>query len=118
MDEVGFIHGVIDTDNISISGETFDYGPCAFMNSYDPETTYSSIDYNNSIHLNLWIILKWKHFKITEALLPIIHKNKEKSIQLAKSSIGKFDELWEEVLFHDAQKIGFGNNKKEITSIS
>ena len=46
---VGFIHGVMNTDNTSISGETFDYGPCAFMNSFNPETTYSSIDYNLSL---------------------------------------------------------------------
>ena len=43
---VGFIHGVINTDNTSITGESFDYGPCAFINSYDPFKTYSSIDYN------------------------------------------------------------------------
>ena len=48
---VGFIHGVMNTDNTSISGESFDYGPCAFMNNYNPETVYSSIDYNGRYKL-------------------------------------------------------------------
>ena len=81
-------------------------------NSYDPETTYSSIDYNKRYSFgNQPIILKWNISRFAEALLPIIHENKEKSIQLAKSSIEKFDELWEEKYYSMMlKKIGFRNN--------
>ena len=79
------------------------------MNSYDPETTYSSIDYNKRYSFgNQPIILKWNISRFAEALLPIIHENKEKSIQLANSSIEKFDELWEEKYYSMMlKKIGF-----------
>jgi len=92
---VGFIHGVMNTDNTSISGESFDYGPCAFMNTYNPETVYSSIDYNGRYAFgNQPKIIKWNILRFAEALLPIIHHNKDKSIQLAQSVINKFDEVW------------------------
>ena len=109
---VGFIHGVINTDNPSISGESFDYGPCAFMNTYDPETVYSSIDYNGRYAFgNQPKIIKWNILRFAEALLPIIHKNKEKSIQLAQSVINKFDTIWEKKYYGMMlKKIGFKNN--------
>ncbi len=93
---VGFIHGVMNTDNTSISGESFDYGPCAFMNTYNPDTVYSSIDFNGRYSFgNQPKIIKWNILKFAEALLPIIHHNKDKSIQLAQSVINNFDEVWE-----------------------
>ena len=93
---VGFIHGVMNTDNTSISGESFDYGPCAFMNTYNAGTVYSSIDYNGRYAFgNQPKIIKWNISKLAEALLPIIHHNKDKSIQLAQSVIDNFDEIWE-----------------------
>ncbi len=109
---VGFIHGVINTDNTSISGESFDYGPCAFMNTYDPETVYSSIDYNGRYAFgNQPKIIKWNILRFAEALLPIIHKNKEKSIQLAQSVINKFDAIWKKKYYGMMlKKIGFKNN--------
>ena len=92
---VGFIHGVMNTDNTSISGETFDYGPCAFMNKYNPEQIYSSIDYNRRYAFgNQGIVIKWNISRFAESLLPIIHKDKNKSIKLAQSTIDKFDEIW------------------------
>ena len=92
---VGFIHGVMNTDNTSISGEAFDYGPCAFINTYKPETTYSSIDYNKRYSFgNQPKIIKWNILRFAETLLPIIHQDKEKSIQLAQSVIDNFDDLW------------------------
>ncbi|MBF24934.1 MAG: hypothetical protein CMP49_00215 [Flavobacteriales bacterium] len=92
---IGFIHGVMNTDNTSISGETFDYGPCAFLNSYKPEKTYSSIDhYNRYSYGNQPIIIKWNIARFAESLLPIIHQNQEKSIKLAQSVIDQFDLLW------------------------
>ena len=94
---VGFIHGVMNTDNTSISAESFDYGPCAFINTYNPEKTYSSIDNNGRYSYgNQSKILKWNILRFAEALLPIIHHRKDKSIQLAEDIIKKFDKVWEE----------------------
>ena len=78
---VGFIHGVMNTDNTSISGESFDYGPCSFMNNYDPNTVYSSIDHNGRYAFgNQPKIIKWNILRFAEALLPVIHQNEKKSI--------------------------------------
>ncbi len=113
---VGFIHGVMNTDNTSISGESFDYGPCAFMNTYHPDTVYSSIDYNGIYAFgNQPKIIKWNILKFAEALLPIIHHNKDKSIQLAQSIIDKFDEIWKKKYYSMMlKKIGFNKHKIEL----
>ena len=85
---VGFIHGVINTDNISISGETIDYGPCAFMNRYDHNTVYSSIDkFGRYSFGNQGIITKWNISRFAEALLPLIHNKKDIAIKLAQKYI-------------------------------
>ena len=109
---VGFIHGVMNTDNTSISGESFDYGPCAFINAYDPKKTYSSIDHNGRYSFgNQSKILKWNISRFAEALLPIIHHRREKSIQLADNIIKKFDKVWEEKYYDMMlRKIGFHCN--------
>ena len=92
---VGFIHGVMNTDNTAISGETFDYGPCAFLNSYHPKTAYSSIDRNGRYAFgNQERIIKWNITRFAEALLPIIHHNSAKALQLAQSTIDEFDDIW------------------------
>ena len=109
---VGFIHGVMNTDNTSISAESFDYGPCAFINAYNPEKSYSSIDKNGRYSFgNQSEILKWNIFRFAEALLPIIHHSKDKSIQLAEDIINKYDEVWEEKYYDMMlKKIGFDCN--------
>ena len=109
---VGFIHGVMNTDNTSISGESFDYGPCSFMNNYDPNTVYSSIDHNGRYaYGNQPKIIKWNILRFAEALLPVIHQNEKKSIQLAQSVIDKFDEYWEKTYYSMMlKKIGFKNH--------
>ena len=79
---VGFIHGVMNTDNMTISGETIDYGPCAFMDKYDPKTVFSSIDHNGRYaYLNQPVILVWNLTKLAETLIPLIDENKEKSVK-------------------------------------
>ena len=94
---VGFIHGVMNTDNTSISSETFDYGPCAFMNQYDPSTVYSSIDRNSRYAFgNQPNILKWNMVRLAEALLPLIDEDSDKAIEIAQELIGKFDSIWHE----------------------
>ena len=94
---VGFIHGVMNTDNTSISSETFDYGPCAFMNQYHPGTVYSSIDRNSRYAFgNQPPILQWNMVRLAEALLPLFDENTEKAIEIAQGLIGEFESIWNE----------------------
>lgn len=94
---VGFVHGVMNTDNVSISGETFDYGPCAFMNAYHPDTVYSSIDTTGRYSFgNQPNIIKWNIARLAEALLPLIHPEPTTALQLAQACIDAFDDLWVE----------------------
>ena len=85
---VGFVHGVMNTDNTAISGETIDYGPCAFMDHYDPATVFSSIDqdgryaYGNQPKIALWNLARF-----AEALLPLLDKNRERAVELAQAEL-------------------------------
>jgi serine/tyrosine/threonine adenylyltransferase len=93
---VGFIHGVMNTDNVSIAGETIDYGPCAFMNSYHPETVFSSIDSNARYAFGSQPnITQWNIASLASALLSIIHDDKEQSIALAQEIINEFPSLYQ-----------------------
>ena len=113
---VGFLHGVMNTDNTAISGEAFDYGPCAFINRYNPKTSYSSIDYNKRYAFgNQPGIIKWNISRFAESLIPIIHQNKDKSIQLAQSVIDDFDDLWNNKYYGMMlNKIGIKHNDKTL----
>ena len=92
---VGFIHGVMNTDNVSISGETIDYGPCAFMDTYDPATVFSSIDRQGRYaYGNQPYIAGWNLVRFAETLLPLLHDNKEKATQLAENAIAEFTQLY------------------------
>jgi uncharacterized protein YdiU (UPF0061 family) len=88
---VGFVHGVMNTDNMAISGETIDYGPCAFMEGFDPATVYSSIDaggryaYGNQPH-----IAQWNLARFAEALLPLLHHEEKHAVEMAVDSLGAF----------------------------
>jgi uncharacterized protein YdiU (UPF0061 family) len=90
---VGFIHGVMNTDNTSISGETIDYGPCAFMDEYNPSTVFSSIDemgryaYGNQPRIALWNLTR-----LAECLLPLFSDDKDKAIEQAQFALGEFAE--------------------------
>ncbi|MBA4302692.1 MAG: YdiU family protein [Sphingobacteriaceae bacterium] len=92
---VGFIHGVMNTDNSSVSGESFDYGPCAFMNAYHPATVYSSIDEQGRYAFgNQPNIIKWNLARFAEALLPLMAPEKEAAIALAQDALDAFDARW------------------------
>ena len=94
---VGFIHGVMNTDNMSISGETIDYGPCAFMDTYDPKTVFSSIDHmGRYAYCNQPIITKWNLSRFAECLIPMIDKNQKKAIEMATEIINTFEKKYEE----------------------
>jgi uncharacterized protein YdiU (UPF0061 family) len=93
---VGFIHGVMNTDNMSISGETIDYGPCAFMDSYDPKTVFSSIDQlGRYAYDNQPKITKWNLTRFAECLIPLMSKNEDKAIKLATDALDKFEQNYE-----------------------
>ena len=92
---VGFIHGVMNTDNMSISGETIDYGPCAFMNVYNPDTVFSSIDKSGRYSFgNQPNIMHWNLAIFANTLLPIISDNENKSIELIKEKLNKFSSIF------------------------
>ncbi len=93
---VGFIHGVMNTDNMSISGETIDYGPCAFMDTYDPQTVFSSIDeFGRYAYFNQPSITKWNLARFAECLIPLIDPKKDKAIEIATEAINSFDKSYE-----------------------
>ena len=80
---IGFIHGVMNTDNMTISGETIDYGPCAYMDTYDPSTVFSSIDKNGRYsYENQPKILTWNLTRLAETLIPLVHKDQNEAIKL------------------------------------
>ena len=81
---VGFIHGVMNTDNMAMSGETIDYGPCAFMDAYDPETVFSSIDHHGRYaYGNQPAIAQWNLARLAETLLPLIDETRSRAVELA-----------------------------------
>ena len=88
---VGFVHGVMNTDNMTISGETIDYGPCAFMEAFDPATVYSSIDTGGRYaYGNQPVVAEWNLARLAEALLPLFHDDQEQAVALAVESLGAF----------------------------
>jgi uncharacterized protein YdiU (UPF0061 family) len=92
---VGFIHGVMNTDNSSISGETIDYGPCAFMDHYDPATVFSSIDEQGRYaYANQPRIALWNLTRLAECLLPLFSDQQDKAIEEAQSALGDFADLF------------------------
>lgn len=106
---VGFIHGVMNTDNMAVSGETIDYGPCAFMNAYKPETVFSSIDtggryaFGNQPEMALWNLTR-----LAESLLPLIDSDIQVAIAKAENVLNSFQDLFEQKYQKMlAAKIGF-----------
>ncbi|GAA0178379.1 YdiU family protein [Clostridium sediminicola] len=92
---VGFIHGVMNTDNMTISGETIDYGPCAFMDKYDPTTVFSSIDtHGRYAYGNQPPIGAWNLARFAETLLPLLHDNQDQAMILAEDAVSHFTELY------------------------
>jgi len=96
---IGFVHGVMNTDNTTISGETIDYGPCAFMEAYDPDTVFSSIDFwGRYAYGNQPAIAGWNLARFAETLLPLLSDSPEEAIALAEQSFGvfraRYDAVW------------------------
>ena len=116
---VGFIHGVMNTDNMTISGETIDYGPCAFMDTYDPATVFSSIDregryaYGNQPYIGVWNLAR-----LAESLLPLLHENMDEALKMANEAIGGFAKLFQKN-WQDGMraKLGIFNEEPEDESL-
>ncbi|PIC86196.1 hypothetical protein CSV72_09410 [Sporosarcina sp. P20a] len=91
----GFIHGVMNTDNMTISGETIDYGPCAFMDSYDPQTVFSSIDVQGRYsYRNQPGIAEWNLTRFAETLLPLLHEEQAEAVKLAEDRLSNFARIY------------------------
>lgn len=91
--QVGFIHGVMNTDNMALSGETIDYGPCAFMDAYDPATVFSSIDqHGRYAFANQPRIASWNLARFAETLLPLFDADEKKAIELGQAALAEFGE--------------------------
>lgn len=93
---VGFVHGVLNTDNMTISGETIDYGPCAFLDEYAPATTFSSIDTQGRYaYANQPAMIGWNLTRFAETLLPLLHKDESEAIQLAQTALSNYPEHYQ-----------------------
>ncbi len=93
---VGFIHGVMNTDNMTLSGETIDYGPCAFMEAYDPATVFSSIDHNGRYaYGNQPEIARWNLARLAETLIPLLADDPEQGVAVATDVINAFPAQYE-----------------------
>ncbi len=118
---VGFIHGVMNTDNMAISGETIDYGPCAFMDQYDPKTVFSSIDkFGRYAFSNQPPITKWNLARFAECLIPLIDKDEGTAIKIATGLIDNFQNIYEQKWLNMMRdKLGlFGEDKNDQTLIN
>lgn len=116
---LGFIHGVMNTDNMTLSGETIDYGPCAFMDVYDPTTVFSSIDiqgrysYGNQPH-----IAEWNLARFAETLLPLLHVDQVQAVKMAQDAISEFTELYHyNWLAGMRSKMGISNEEAQDESL-
>jgi uncharacterized protein YdiU (UPF0061 family) len=112
---VGFIHGVMNTDNVTISGETIDYGPCAFMDTYDPETVFSSIDVQGRYaYGNQPMIGGWNLARFAETLLPLLHEDQDHAVELAQEKVSGFSKLYQSNWLAGMRaKLGIFNEEKE-----
>src|SRR5690606_15969667 len=112
---VGFIHGVMNTDNMAVSGETIDYGPCAFMDTYDPRTVFSSIDQTGRYaYGNQPMIGQWNIARFAETLLALLHETPGEAVDLANDAVDRymqrFQAEWDGVI---RAKLGLGGTAGE-----
>lgn len=116
---VGFIHGVMNTDNMAVSGETIDYGPCAFMNEYDPATVFSSIDRQGRYaYGNQPAIAMWNLTRFAETILPLLTEHRESAVEIAQEEIDEFAHLYTQHWLSGMRaKLGIGNAEEEDASL-
>jgi uncharacterized protein YdiU (UPF0061 family) len=111
---VGFIHGVMNTDNVALSGETIDYGPCAFMDGYDPNTVFSSIDRGGRYAYGSQpVIAQWNLARFAETLLPLIDSDMEKAVERATAAVKGFMPVFDaQLLARMRRKIGLASDEE------
>ena len=117
---IGFVHGVMNTDNTSISGETIDYGPCAFIDAYDPEAVFSSIDYGSRYaYGNQPAIMRWNCVRLAEALFPLLGADDEAAMAAARDSIGRFAPLFQAAYLEGLRrKLGLYAEREEDAALA
>ncbi|MCU1566286.1 MAG: hypothetical protein JWQ56_1223 [Pseudarthrobacter sp.] len=102
---VGFVHGVMNTDNVTISGETIDYGPCAFMDAFNPAAVYSSIDVGGRYaYANQPVVAEWNLARLAEAMLPLINEDQEQAVAPAVEALGAFRRQYSDAWFTGMKK--------------
>jgi uncharacterized protein YdiU (UPF0061 family) len=113
--QVGFIHGVMNTDNMALSGETIDYGPCAFMDAYDPNTVFSSIDHNGRYAYGRQSqIARWNLTRFAETLLPLIHEDPQEAVSMANGAIAGFSDTFRQYWLRGMRaKLGLLNREDD-----
>ncbi len=116
---IGFIHGVMNTDNCSVSGETIDYGPCAFLDAYDPATVFSSIDqHGRYAYGNQPRIAVWNLARLAETLLPLLADGEDKSVEVAQEALAAFSPQFEAAYFGGLRrKIGLTSERDGDTAL-
>jgi uncharacterized protein YdiU (UPF0061 family) len=114
---VGFIHGVMNTDNMAISGESIDFGPCAFMDYYNPKTVFSSIDHHGRYAFgNQPSIAQWNLARLADAILPLLDEDQNKAIEVGEEIIHSFKEKYE-IKFHKMMKKKLGLITDEVDDV-
>ncbi len=116
---VGFIHGVMNTDNMALSGETIDYGPCAFMDTYDPATVFSSIDRQGRYAYGQQPeIARWNLARLAEAILPLLDDDEKTAIDLANEALGSFEQRFQGYwLLGMREKLGLFTAEKDDVAL-
>jgi serine/tyrosine/threonine adenylyltransferase len=116
----GFIHGVMNTDNMALSGETIDFGPCAFMDDYDPKTVFSSIDHHGRYaYANQPFIAQWNLTRLAETMLPLLHEEEQAAIALAEQALQSFMDRFEHHwLAGMRRKLGLQNTEAEDATLA
>jgi len=116
---IGFIHGVMNTDNMTMSGETIDYGPCAFMDAYDPGTVLSSIDHGGRYaYANQPRMAQWNLARLAETLLPLLAEQEEAALEIAQAALSEFAPAFEAAYYDGfARKIGIADRTSEDAAL-
>lgn len=110
---IGFIHGVMNTDNVAVSGESIDFGPCAFMNRYDPDTVFSSIDRDGRYAYSMQpVIMQWNLARLAEAFVPLLDSDEEHAVERAQELVNSFSALFNQAWYDGMRrKLGLSSNE-------
>lgn len=116
---LGFIHGVMNTDNMSLSGETIDYGPCAFMEAYNPRQVYSYIDQQGRYaYQNQAAVAQWNLARLAEALLPLLDQHQQTAIELAMAVLNQFPAHYQSAYQQRfSAKLGISNSTEQDAAL-